>query len=48
MDELLQKAGRITVVFQKAFQNPAHREFQVEELWWWLMKILFDVCEAGA
>jgi hypothetical protein len=48
LDQLLQETGGVTVVLEKAFQNPAHREFQIEELWWWLMKVLFDVCEAGA
>ena len=44
----MQEAGGIAVVLEKAFQNPAHRKFQIEKLWWWLMKVLFDVCEAGA
>ena len=46
--ELLQQAGRIVVILQQALEDPADRQFQVQELRGWLLEVLLDVCQAVA
>ena len=46
--QLLQQSGGIVVVLEKAFQNPADGQLQVEELRRRLTEVLFNVCKAGA
>merc|ERR1712185_777859 len=35
-------------LYQQALEYPAHRQFQVEELWWWLAKVLLNIGQAGS
>merc|ERR1712185_490201 len=35
-------------MYQQALEYPAHRQFQVEELWWWLAKVLLNIGQAGS
>ena len=42
----LEQPRWVAVVLKKAGQDPAHRKFEIQEQWRWLLKIMFDIGQA--
>ena len=48
LHQSLEQARGVVVIFQQAIQDPADSQLEIQELWWWLMEVLLNVCQAGS
>ena len=46
--QAMEQYGGVAVVLQKAGQNPADGQLEIEEQRWRLLEVMLDVCKAGA